>query len=116
MDSSARGSAICRSQLSCFAQALLCEGCRIRTWRIGALNMLNASHRLPVCGMAIIVCLGCHNANPTVPSAPAPTTHAPALLSKPTLNYFDAEPSLLSLGQSTSLRWSVENAAEVQIE
>src|SRR4051812_6444198 len=78
--------------------------------------MFNAPRSLPVCGMAIVVCLGCHNANPTLPSAPAPKPHAAALISKPTLNYFDAEPSSLSLGQSTSLRWSVENAAEVKIE
>src|SRR5436305_4095281 len=50
---------------------------------------------------------------PPPPPAPAP---APPPANKPEINYFTAEPSTISSGQPASLRWSVNDATDVQIE
>src|SRR5436305_6594640 len=50
---------------------------------------------------------------PPPPPAPAP---APPPANKPEINYFTAEPSTISSGQPASLRWSVNDATDVQID
>jgi len=79
------------------------------------LGPLNASAYLILAGMAIVFSFGCHNTTTPVPPAPVPVAAAGSSAAKPTLNYFDAEPTILSLGQSASLRWSIDNATEVQV-
>lgn len=56
----------------------------------------------------------CHKKAPPPPPPPPPApAAAPAA---PTINYFNAEPSTISSGQSSSLRWSVTDATNVQID
>jgi peptidoglycan-associated lipoprotein len=50
---------------------------------------------------------------PPPPPAPAP---APPPANKPVINYFTAEPTTISSGQPASLRWSVTDATNVQID
>jgi peptidoglycan-associated lipoprotein len=58
---------------------------------------------------------GCHQpAAPVTPTAPAAR---PAVTeSKPSIQYFDAEPTTVQNGQSSSLKWSVENATKIEID
>ena len=52
-------------------------------------------------------------AAPPPPSAPPPT--APTV-GRPAINSFTAEPSTISRGQSSTLRWSVSNATDMTID
>ena len=64
---------------------------------------------------ALLFVLGaaCHKKTPP-PAPPPPPAVAPA--EKPVINYFTAEPPTISSGQPSSLRWSVDNATNVQID
>ena len=64
--------------------------------------------------LLLILAAGCHKKAP--PSAPPPPPPAAPPAAKPVINYFTAEPSTVSSGQPSSLRWSVDNATNVQIE
>ncbi len=64
--------------------------------------------------LTLILAAGCHKKTPPPPPpAPAP---APAPTAAPVINYFTADPSTISSGQPSSLRWSVDNATNVQID
>ncbi len=64
--------------------------------------------------LLLVVAAGCkHKAPPPPPPAPVA---APPTVGKPVINYFTAEPSTISSGQPSSLRWSVTDATNVQIE
>lgn len=68
-----------------------------------------------VSALTLLVAAGCKHKvpPPPPPPAPAPAAAAPA---KPVINYFTAEPSTISSGQPSSLRWSVNDSTGVQIE
>lgn len=72
-----------------------------------ALLSLNAA-------LLLFVAAGCHKKKtaPPPPPAPAPAPEA----AKPVINYFNAEPSTITSGQPSSLRWSVDNATNIQID
>jgi peptidoglycan-associated lipoprotein len=64
--------------------------------------------------LLLILAAGCKKKTPPPPPpAPAP---APPPANKPVINYFTAEPTTISSGQPASLRWSVNDAANVQID
>src|SRR5947209_7326248 len=64
--------------------------------------------------LVLVIAAGCHKKTPPAPPpAPAP---APPPANKPVINYFTAEPTTISSGQPASLRWSVNDAANVQID
>lgn len=63
--------------------------------------------------LLLVLAVGCHK-KAAPPPPPPPPTAAPA--NKPVINYFTAEPSTISSGQPSSLRWSVDNATNVQID
>jgi peptidoglycan-associated lipoprotein len=64
--------------------------------------------------LLLFVAGACHKKTtaPPPPPAPAPAPEA----AKPVINYFNAEPSTISSGQPSSLRWSVDNATNIQID
>lgn len=62
----------------------------------------------------LILAAGCKKKAPPPPPPPAPAP-APPAANKPTINFFSAEPSSINAGQSSSLRWSVTDANDVQI-
>jgi len=64
--------------------------------------------------LALVLAAGCHKKAPPAATPPAPSTPPPA--AAPVINYFNAEPSTISSGQPSSLRWSVDNATNVQID
>ncbi len=53
---------------------------------------------------------------PAPPPAPAPLPENTAPAARPTIAYFSAEPSTVSVGQPSSLRWSVTDATSVTID
>jgi peptidoglycan-associated lipoprotein len=61
----------------------------------------------------LIAAAGCKKKAPPPPPPPAPAPAPPA--NKPVINYFNAEPTTISAGQPSSLRWSVTDANDVQI-
>ncbi len=63
----------------------------------------------------LILAAGCKKKTPPPPPPPAPAPAAPAA-NKPVINYFTAEPTTISSGQPSSLRWSVTDATNVQID
>lgn len=63
----------------------------------------------------LILAAGCKKKTPPPPPPPAPAP-APAPANKPVINYFSAEPTTISSGQPSSLRWSVTDATNVQID
>jgi peptidoglycan-associated lipoprotein len=65
--------------------------------------------------LILVLAAGCHKKAPPPPPPPAPAP-APAPENKPVINYFTAEPSTISSGQPSSLRWSVDNATNIQID
>jgi peptidoglycan-associated lipoprotein len=74
-------------------------------------------HRASLTSAAVLVLLfaaGCHKKAPA--PAPAPPPQAPPPAAAPVINYFNAEPSTISSGQPSSLRWSVDNATNIQID
>jgi peptidoglycan-associated lipoprotein len=56
----------------------------------------------------------CHK--PVAPAPPLPSPTAAASQSKPIINSFDAEPTIVAKGQSSFLRWSVDNATTIEID
>lgn len=64
--------------------------------------------------LLLIFAAACHKKAPPPPPPPAPAVAPPA--AEPVINYFTAEPSTISSGQPSSLRWSVDNATNVQID
>lgn len=70
--------------------------------------------RMVMLAIALVWSSGCHNTIAPTPAAPVP---APAVTqSRPIINYFKAEPSTVSGGQSSLLHWSVEHATSVEID
>ncbi len=67
-----------------------------------------------VSALVLVLAAGCHKKTPP-PPPPAPLPAAPSA-TKPVINYFTAEPTTISSGQPSSLRWSVDGAANVQID
>lgn len=65
--------------------------------------------------LVLVLAAGCHKKTPPPPPPPAPAPAAPAA-NKPVINYFTAEPTTISSGQPSSLRWSVDGATNVQID
>jgi peptidoglycan-associated lipoprotein len=64
--------------------------------------------------LMLVVAAGCKKKAPPPPPPPPPqAAPAPA---KSVITYFTAEPTTISSGQPSSLRWSVDNATNVQIE
>ncbi|MBV9033730.1 MAG: OmpA family protein [Acidobacteriaceae bacterium] len=63
----------------------------------------------------LILAASCKKKTPPPPPPPAPAP-APAPANKPVINYFTAEPTTISSGQPASLRWSVTDATNVQID
>lgn len=68
-----------------------------------------------VSALVLVLTAGCHKKAPPPPPPPAPPPSA-APANKPVINYFTAEPSTVSSGQPSSLRWSVDGATNVQID
>lgn len=68
-----------------------------------------------VSALVLVFATGCKKKVPPPPPPPAPAPTAPAA-AKPVINYFTAEPTTISSGQPASLRWSVSDATNVQIE
>ncbi|MBV9761457.1 MAG: OmpA family protein [Acidobacteriaceae bacterium] len=64
--------------------------------------------------LLLVFAAGCHKKAP--PPTPAAPPSAPPPAAAPVINYFNAEPSSISSGQPSSLRWSVDNATNVQID
>src|SRR3954447_2847643 len=64
--------------------------------------------------LMLILDAGCKKKTPPPPPPPAPAPAPPA--NKPVSNYFTAEPTTVSSGQPSSLRWSVNDATNVQID
>ncbi|MGA8027691.1 MAG: OmpA family protein [Bryobacteraceae bacterium] len=70
---------------------------------------------LAICAaLTLFLAAGCHKKK--APTAPPPPAPAPAPENKPVINYFTAEPTTISSGQPSSLRWSVTDATSVQID
>ena len=65
--------------------------------------------------LLLILAAGCKKKTPPPPPPPAPAP-APPPANKPVINYFTAEPTTISSGQPASLRWSVNDATNVQID
>jgi len=65
--------------------------------------------------LMLILDAGCKKKTPPPPPPPAPAP-APPAANKPVINYFTAEPTTVSSGQPSSLRWSVNDANNVQID
>jgi len=53
---------------------------------------------------------------PPPPAAPAPIPENTAPAVRPTIAYFSAEPSTVTVGQPSSLRWSVTDATSISID
>jgi peptidoglycan-associated lipoprotein len=65
--------------------------------------------------LMLVLDAGCKKKTPPPPPPPAPAP-APPAAAKPVINYFTAEPTTISSGQPSSLRWSVNDATNVQID
>lgn len=64
--------------------------------------------------LVLVAATGCHKKAPPPPPPPAPAPAPPP--AKPTINYFTAEPTTVTSGQPSSLRWSVNDATNVEID
>jgi peptidoglycan-associated lipoprotein len=68
---------------------------------------------LPISVLLLTLAAACHKkAIPPPPPAPPPA----AAENKPVINYFTAEPTTINGGEPASLRWSVTDATNVQID
>ena len=65
--------------------------------------------------LLLVVAAGCKKKTPPPPPPPPPQAAAPTP-AKPVINYFSAEPATVNSGQPSSLRWSVTDATNVQID
>lgn len=71
---------------------------------------------LALCSAFLLLTVaGCHKKK-LPPPPPPPPAEAPPPASKPVVDYFNAEPTTISSGQPSSLRWSVSNATNVAID
>lgn len=69
-----------------------------------------------MCAVLILgLSAGCKKKVAPPPPPPPAAEPAPAA-AKPTINYFTAEPSTISAGQPSSLRWSVTDATSVTLD
>lgn len=68
-----------------------------------------------VAALVMLGAAGCHK-KAAPPPPPPPPTEAPAPQAKPVINYFTAEPTMVNSGQPSSLRWSVSEAATIEID
>lgn len=66
---------------------------------------------------AILFAAGCKKKAPAPPPPPPPPVSAPAPAPKPPMiTMFEAEPSTIERGQSSTLKWAVEGADTITIE
>jgi peptidoglycan-associated lipoprotein len=70
---------------------------------------------LSLTAVLLLVFAGACHKKKTAPPPP-PTPAAAPEAAKPVINYFNAEPSTVTSGQPSSLRWSVDNATNIQID
>ncbi len=70
---------------------------------------------MSVAALTLVLAAGCHKKTTPPPPPPAPPPVAPTA-NKPVINYFTAEPTTISSGQPSSLRWSVTDSTSVQID
>jgi peptidoglycan-associated lipoprotein len=76
--------------------------------------MMNRKASLALSAALLFGLAACHKKAPPPPPPPPP---APApVAAKPVINYFTAEPTVVTAGQPSSLRWSVSDATSVQID
>ena len=66
--------------------------------------------------LTLVLAAGCHKKQAPPPPPPPPAPAPAPVVNKPTINYFSAEPTTVSSGQPASLRWSVTDATDVQID
>ena len=81
-------------------------------------ELRTAKDRTRIAGVVVSLMFSCACHQPAVRTPPAPrpiSSDHPSTLEKPTIAYFDADPSIITAGQSLSLRWSVENTTSVEI-
>jgi len=77
--------------------------------------MIKRRATLALCATLLLgLSAACHKKAPPPPPPPPPAP-APAPANKPVVNYFTAEPTTITAGQPSSLRWSVTDATSVQI-
>jgi peptidoglycan-associated lipoprotein len=68
-----------------------------------------------ISALVLILAAGCHKKTPPPPPPPPPAPVTPPAAA-PVINFFTAEPTTVTTGQSSFLRWSVSNATNVQID
>lgn len=79
-------------------------------WKLGAILLALA---------LLIMAAGCKKKVPPPPPPPPPatnTTPSTPTASKPVINSFTAEPSTVQKGQASTLRWSISNATDMNID
>jgi len=76
--------------------------------------MMNRKASLALSAALLFGLAACHKKAPPPPPPPPPAPAPPA--AKPVINYFTAEPTVVTAGQPSSLRWSVSDASSVQID
>jgi peptidoglycan-associated lipoprotein len=76
--------------------------------------MMNRKASLALSAALLFGLAACHKKAPPPPPPPPPAPAPPA--AKPVINYFTAEPTVVTAGQPSSLRWSVSDATSVQID
>lgn len=77
--------------------------------------MMNRKASLALSAALLFGLAACHKKAPPPPPPPPPAP-APPVAAKPVINYFTAEPTVVTAGQPSSLRWSVSDATGVQID
>jgi peptidoglycan-associated lipoprotein len=77
--------------------------------------MMNRKASLALSAALLFGLAACHKKAPPPPPPPPPAP-APPVAAKPVINYFTAEPTVVTAGQPSSLRWSVSDASSVQID
>ena len=79
--------------------------------------MLNKRAYVALCATLILgLSAGCKKKVPPPPPPPPVTDNTPAPVAKPVISYFTAEPSTVSSGQPSSLRWSVSDATSITVD
>lgn len=64
----------------------------------------------------VFLSTGCKKKTPPPPPPPQQQAPPPAPPAKPTINSFTAEPTSIEPGQSSTLRWSVSDATDINID
>jgi peptidoglycan-associated lipoprotein len=85
------------------------EKTRSHSWKLSALFLAL---------LLAVFAAGCKKKVPPPPPPPpaAPPPTAPATQPKPAISSFTAEPSTIQKGQSATLRWSIQNATDMNID